>query len=241
MKTLVLVKHYKFEDLTDNCLGSLISSKGDKEIVVIDSTEDKDYFYDNIPVKKISNNIGLIESFNRFFIDGYDLYVYASNDVIFHSGWLEGIKQAIDLNKNIGILAPMYDQPGGGVLEMQVPKNILPGTEEWEAWVSKEILRNPIYIPTKHVDNVIFCFTKDLYNKIGLMDSNFKGAGWGANLDYCYRARKAGFTVVAAGRSFIHHAHRGTYGKIDPDYVRKAEQQRDEYLRKKYGDPGVVW
>lgn len=242
MKTQILVKHYKFRDLTDNCLKSLLLSYlDDTDITVIDSTEDEDYSYANIPVEKISNDIGLIGSFNRFVKDKYDLYVYASNDVIFHPSWLDGIKYALFCDKSIGVLAPMYDQADGGVLEMQVPKDLLPGTNAWVDWISDRLEDNPSFIETKHVDNVVFCFTGKLKEDIGLMDDNFPGAGWGANLDYCYRARKAGYKVVAAGKSFIHHAHRGTYGKIDPDYVRKAEEQRDRYLKEKYGDPSIVW
>ena len=242
MKTQVLVKHYKFKDLTDNCLKSLLLSYLDNtDILVIDSTEDEDYSYSNVDVEKISNEIGLIESFNRFVKDGYDLYVYASNDVIFHPSWLDGLKYAVFCDKQIGVLAPMYDQLGGGVLEMQVPKELIPGSTAWIDWVSEALDNNLDYIETKHVDNVVFAFTGELKNDIGLMDGNFPGAGWGANLDYCYRARMAGYKVVAASKSFIHHAHRGTYGKIDPDYVRKAEKQRDDYLKKKYGNPAVVW
>lgn len=242
MKTQILIKHYKYKDLTDACLNSLEKSiLGDTDVLIIDSTEDEDYHYKDFPVEKIPNTVWLIESFNRFVKDGYDLYVYASNDVIFHPNWLEGIKLALKEFNKIGVTAPMYDQPGGGVLEMPVRLDLIPGSEEWVEYVSKELEKNPTYILTKHVDNVVFAFTGEVKNKIGLMDGNFPYAGWGANLDYCYRARQAGFYVAASGKSFIHHAHRGTYGKLDSEYVKKAEKYRDEYLLKKYGRTDIVW
>lgn len=242
-RILILIKHYKFNDLTDNCIDSMLKSNLlGADIEVIDSTPDNDYRHTYINTyHKVDNRVSLIESYNLFFKPIYDLYVYASNDIIVHKNWLLGIVKSIENNDRLGVLAPMYDQVGGGVLEYFPPPNLVPGSEEWGVWLDNNLPEPGTYIKTKHVDNVVFCFTHKLYEQVGLPDGNFPGAGWGANLDYCYRARRAGFFVAASLGSFIHHAHRGTYGKIDPDYAKKAESQRDEYLRKKYGDPSIVW
>lgn len=238
MRTLALVKHYRFADLTDACLWSISASAIPLEttVRVIDSTPDADYRFPGVDVVKSDNAIGLIESFNQW-IDGFhDLYVCLNNDVVVHPRWLVGLQEAF--TGQVGIAAPLYDQPGGAWLELIPPYP--PDTPERAAWLDAH-LRPHVTSVVPHVDNCAWAFTQALVDRIGLPDGSFGGAGWGANLDYCYRARQAGFTVVVAHGAFVSHRHRGTYGKLDPDYVANAERQRDEALRRKYGDLSVVW
>lgn len=242
MRVQVLVKHYLYEDLTNACMDSLekqeiISNSIDwLKYTVIDSTPDSTYKYKNIEIEKIDNSVGLIESFNKFLDTSADMWICLNNDVYAHKYFVDQMAKALATD-NIGICAPMYDQPGGGILEMLCPYK--PADTEWSDWIDKHLPYR--YIDTKHVDNCAWGFNKKLVETIGLPDGNFPGAGWGANLDYCYRARKAGFKVVANMCTFVHHNHRGTYGKLDKDYAKHSEEQRDSYLIKKYGNKDEVW
>lgn len=241
MNIQILVKHYKFTDLTCDCIVSLKRSDlHGATITVIDSSNDFKYMCQMYDVNHevISNDIGLIESFNRFINKDADIVIELNNDVYVHPQWLTAILKVFE-NKKIGIVAPMYSQPDGAYLYFPCPYK--PQESEWEKYLNDNLPRPGTFAIHNHVDNCAWSFTKELINKIGLPDGNFKGAGWGANLDYCYRARKAGFLVASSSGSYIYHNHRGTYGKIDPNYVENAMKQRDEYLTEKYGNPGVVW
>jgi cephalosporin hydroxylase len=101
-----------------------------------------------------------------------------------------------------------------------------PEHPERATWVDAHLGASDSVQVTRHVDNCAWAFSQRLIDDIGLPDGAFPGAGWGANLDYCYRAREAGWLVVAARGSFISHRHRATYGRIDPDYAANAERHR---------------
>jgi len=243
MRTQVLVKHYLYKDLTDACLESLTKQEfpldkmesNDFKVTIIDSSPEGTYKYKNNVAQKIDNSVGLIESFNRFLDPEADIYLCMNNDTYAHSKYVWYMTEALS-EPTIGIAAPLYDQVGGGILEFACP--YLPSDKEWDKWLDNNLPQETV--DTKHVDNCAWGFSKKLVEIIGLPDGNFPGAGWGANLDYCYRARNVGFRVIANGYAFVHHNHRATYGK-DPNYVANAQRERDEYLTKKYGNASKVW
>jgi GT2 family glycosyltransferase len=241
MTTLVIIKHFRYTELTDACLASIKASMlpAGTDVLVVDSTPDADYVYGDVRVVKSDNALGLIESLNRAIDGQHDLYVCLNNDTVVHPRWLVSLQAVFERDARVGVAAPLYDQPGGGLLELVPP--FPPDHQERAAWLDAHLDPNDGVEVTRHVDNCVWAFPQRLVSQIGLPDGAFPGAGWGANLDYCYRARVAGWLVVAARGSFISHRHRATYGRIDPDYVANAERQRDEVLCAKYGNPGVVW
>lgn len=241
MKVEILIKHYKYEDLTTDCLDSirLMTMIEPVKIKVIDSTPDTTFMYQkplNYSLFTIDNSIGLIESFNRFIDPEYDLHLCLNNDVYVHPRFLTSIVQSLERYPEIGIIAPMYDQPGGGILEYPAPPfDWKTDTQNWSDYLSSNLPKDGSVKFAEHVDNCAWGFTKELITKIGLPDGNFPGAGWFANQDYCYRAKQAGFKVAACLGSFIHHNHRGTYNRLDMNYATKAQQEGYEYACKKYG------
>ena len=242
MKSIVFVKHWRLHDVTHACVASVLDNTEENYfIVVIDGSADEEpYTFPNqlVSVKPLIPNLGLIESFNRFIraMDA-DLWVCLNNDVIVADRWLEAMIACIKREPRIGVIAPLYDQPGGGWLERSAPP---PSDPRWQNHLDKFLAPPGVFAIYPHVDNCAWAFTKRLVDVIGLPDEQFTGAGWGANLDFCYRARKAGFLVAASLGSFVHHSGARTYGG-DPSYRSRSEASRDEILRRKYGDPSVVW
>ena len=233
MGTLVLVKHYMRADLTQRCVRSLVPTLDhDDKLVVIDGSYDLAP-YDGEEVEIVSwHGDGLISSFNdiiRYEDEarwGWDVDAYAclNNDVEVGLGWLGAIKTVLARNPQIGICAPLYDDPQGGWL-----------------WASGPMGQPHEFREFPHVDNCAWVFTEKLVQAIGLPDPAFTGAGWGANLDYCYRARKAGFLVAAALGAWVHHEGAATFG-VDPEYRAKARLERDRVLQMKYGARAAeVW
>lgn len=237
MNISILIKHYKYNDLTIDCLNSLFRSDlCGADVIVIDSTEDSDFkYYGSYTYHQINNSIGLIESFNQFIDGRSDLYLCLNNDIYVHKNWLNSIVRCLESDKKIGIIAPLYDQPGGGILEYPKPPFEV-GTTDWDIYLTNSLRGNfGRYAEAQHVDNCAWGFTQELINSIGLPDGTAPGAGWYANQDYSYRAKMAGYKTVASLGSFIHHAHRGTYNRLDSGYATKAQQEGFEWVSNKYG------
>ena len=238
-----MVKHWSFHEVTNKCLNSLIALGEDFRITVIDGSSKKlPYLYTHprIHVVPLEPNLGLIPSFNRFWTPDDDLTLCLNNDVIVSRNWMAEIIGAVNRNARIGIVATLCDDPNAGYLCRKVTDE-LPGSEEWHQEVIeklKPLAQSHVY--TRHVDNHAWGFTKALTTAIGLPDDRFKGAGWGANLDYCHRARERGFLVAMVLGGYVHHTAGVSYVQ-DPDYRRRSEEERDSVLRAIYDDPAVVW
>lgn len=243
MKVTVLVKHYQRSDLTDACVESIRRSTPEPHrLMVIDGSADEQPWKSSHPevrVVPVLSDLGLIASFNPFIDGSADLWLCLNNDVIVSRRWMEGILVALACSPEVGIIAPLYDDPGGAWLYFPPPPYPV-RSEEWQAHLDAALPPPGVLQFVKHVDNCAWGFTQRLVDAVGLPDERFTGAGWGANLDYCYRARRAGFLVAVSRGSFVHHAKAATYG-ADLEYRRKAEEARDRVLREKYGDPAVVW
>lgn len=242
MRTNIFVKHYRFVNLTTTCIQSIFehTARGDWTLTVLDASKDfpAEWIVETPTrglclVRTIPSETDLIASFNAAIRQfPAEFYLCLNNDIIVAPQWLEAMETCLQRNPRIGIVAPLYDQADGGWLHFAAPH---PSEPEWKTYLSENLAQPGTYRILPHVDNCAWGFTQTLVERIGLPDERFKGAGWGANLDFCWRARQVGFLVVASDGSFVHHGHRMTYGKLDPDYAVKATAERDRVLREKYG------
>lgn len=75
---------------------------------------------------------------------------------------------------------------------------------------------------------------KDVVKKIGLLDDGMP-RGWGVELDYCYRAKKANFgTYLVQDIAIQHYGHKS---QVDHgEYSHYANIEMNGRLREKYGD-----
>lgn len=76
---------------------------------------------------------------------------------------------------------------------------------------------------------------------IGLLDADtFAPLGWGAEIDYCLRARAAGLEVVVTRLSYLHHERSVTANAVFPggyeEYLAKAYPVAVEGMRRKWGE-----
>lgn len=249
MRTRILIKHFRRSNLTDPCVLSTVSAAlrlDDWQLMVLDGSHAEQPY--RLPwsaevsfpvsIQSVPIDAGLIASFNPFMREA-DFYVCLNNDTVLHPRCLIGMEQVVRTHPEVGIIAPLYDDPGGGWLYREPPR-ATPGTIGWRDVLESRLAPSGAWLSVPHVDNCGWGIAQRLIEAIGLPDEAFQGAGWGSNLDYCYRARQAGFRVAVSLGSYLHHVGAATYGE-DPDYRRNAERARDAALRQKYPDPSVVW
>jgi GT2 family glycosyltransferase len=126
----------------------------------------------------------------------------------------EQLHQLEDLIKGKkGIFSPVVNSPHAGVMHKQGD-----AVQRKVPWVE-------FVCPIIH---------RDVIEAIGLLDEGMP-RGWGIELDYCYRARKAGFNTYLVQDIAIHHY--GHKSQVDHgEYSHYANIEMNGRLREKYGD-----
>lgn len=151
-----------------------------------------------------------------------DYIVVMNNDMEFDPKWLSELVKVAESDKTIGIV-------GSGYTEKNIDFVRLGYVE------SGNVLLNfkPVDIPKKKyrnlpdlmkVDNTFGLTRKKLLNKIGLFDEKFF-IYW-EEVDLCYRAKKAGYKIVAATKSIVFHGGSQTMKKYS--YLKRFHYDKNK-------------
>ena len=147
------------------------------------------------------NNVGLAWALER----GYEYVMLLNSDTMIIPGLISELVKVLDADPTIGIV-------GAKNVLMENPDFTwgLYGQVTWGPMLVKTVGRfardQRLQAPPKDVDWVIgnaCMMRREALQKVGLFDEEF----WQCNedVDWCYRARKAGFRVVYADRAAILH------------------------------------
>lgn len=129
--------------------------------------------------------------------------LYAGDDVRFiEPNTVKRLQEAAYSDKTIGILAPWISNTNLGMSQLR--------HYFWKGYVAFPL----VYI------------RRDLLNVIGFLEERFWGYGWD-DVDFCFRARKAGFRVGVVSDIVIEHDIGKHFGKT--------------FQRVTAGDDGIIW
>lgn len=161
------------------------------------------------------NQTHFTESFNRAIQENlhnnWDYVMICNNDINLNATDVEMLE--ITLNGREGIFSPALNSP------------------HWKV-MSKE--GDELFRQVPWVEFVCPIIHRDVIEAIGLLDDGMP-RGWGVELDYCYRAKKAGFGTYLVQDIAIHHY--GHKSQADHgEYSHYANIEMNDRLREKYGD-----
>jgi GT2 family glycosyltransferase len=198
MTVHIFVLHYEKDEVTNACLEALLGDalvpSEDTKLFVIDNGSPVPYDTEflSFSVIRFDENLPLIDAYNRAMQENpADAYICMANDTNPAVGMVGKLVAVLD-DPHVGIVAPGTNDMGAGILWVSQPGD----------WSS---------IPTTHVDNTCWGFRQDLVDKIGWPDAEGHPhrANWYANRLYCWKARMAGYLVLAVRSAYIGHAHHG--------------------------------
>lgn len=176
------------------------------------------------------NNIGIKDAVDR----GASYVISMNNDLILSKDLLVKLVKLAESDKTIGLIAPkMYFAKGfefhrdrykpselgkviwyaGGVIDRNNVYSSHRGVDEVDAGQYEEVT------DTDFVNGACFLITKNLIDKIGLIDEKFF-LYW-EDADYSERARRAGFRVVYTPQTHLWHMvskSTGNIGSSSNDY-----------------------
>jgi len=211
----VIVLNYNGENYLKNCFESLGSQTYENyEVIMVDNASEDDsieYVKGNFPwVKVIRNekNLGFAAGNNWGIREARgDIIALLNNDTIADSEWLEESVRTFEQSENIGITQGKiysYDEPSKHVSYSYkfFPSYKMP-------WVTVSNVKNES--SAKEVDVVsgaAMVFKREILDKIGFLDEGY--FFYFEDLDFCLRAKKAGYGIVYNPRAVILHKGNGT-------------------------------
>lgn len=217
MKTSIVLLTFNQLHYTKSCIDSIrtYTDKGTYEIIVVDnhSTDDTvKWLKKQEDIQTIFNNenLGFPKGCNQGMkIAQGDNILLLNNDVIVTPNWLSNLTTCLYSSEHIGAVGAVTNSCSNyqtipipyKTLEDMIPfakKNNVSNKEQWE--------ERPRLIG--------FCMLikKQVVEKIGLLDERFSPGNFEDD-DYCYRIRKAGYTLMLCKDVFIHHFGSASFSK----------------------------
>jgi GT2 family glycosyltransferase len=192
---------------TMQCLESILRlpDKGD-EIIVVDnaSTDGTPEYLKGVGVTVMNNatNLGCAKAWNQGIrASRGDVIGILNNDIVVTRGWLPALLRFMEQSGH-GIVSPAMRE---GPLDYEVDRYAAEFTS-----ACREAARPGLLGPCMLV-------RREVFDKAGLFDEGFSYGGC-EDVDFLWRAEKAGFTAGVTGAAFIHH-----FGMVTQKAVKKSE------------------
>ena len=225
---LLAVPVYGRADLTDTVLADLARDPVDgARVVVVDNRGD--YEHPGAEVVRPGRNLKWLGTVN-WALDtataaGDEVCVVLNNDTRLSRGYLAAVVRTFAACDDVAVAAGVYD----------------------DFWLHQRALTVPAtaadYEPVDAYRSVPFCdgtgiaFSVAAAARIGRLDAvAFPEQGYGADLDYAIRARRAGYRCVVTEGAYLSHLRRGTMDGVPEE---TGEFHRHEILtgmESLYGD-----
>jgi len=243
MKLGFIVLHYIFSEITDNCLQSISLHAADVPVLVVDNGSPIPY-QSNKPVLRLEKNISLAAAMNlgtRNLLEqnNVDIALQLNNDILITRNTVTEIEWVFGTFRQVGVASPVMDQKDADFAYFPCPFD--PG-EEAEKYLAQTLPKHK-KISLPFVDNAAFAIRRSTWEQVGPLEERFTGASWGANYDYCWRARALKWDVALVKSAFVFHKHRSTWSQLDKSYFENSVNKMMAQTQEVWGDLArkVLW
>ena len=215
-KVSIIIPVYNHLKLTMECINDVIKTSGvDLEIIVVDDGSKEPIsriipkLFPDVKLLTNENNLGFAKTVNKGIRSASsNLICLLNNDIkLPNHNWL---KLMIDSLKEYDMTAP-----AGG--RMDNNWNYQPG----EAKSNKEKFT--------YLVGWALLIKKEVIDKIGMISEAF-GFGYWEDVEYSYRAKKAGFKLGITPETQIQHLYHATFKKEGYDLVKEYQEKRKIFL-----------
>ncbi len=246
-KVSIVVVTYNNLEMNRQCLRSIYSQTTwpNFEVTVVDNAstdgtreflEVSERTYPRLSVILNDSNLGFAAANNQALKKtSGDYIVLLNNDTIVARGWLETLIRHLHANPEIGIIGPVTNAIGN---EAMVPVEYS-DVEQIPIWAQDYVRR--------HADEVfeipmlaMFCVAmrREVFEKVGPLDERF-GIGMFEDDDYAIRVRRAGYRIVCARDSFVHHWMKAAFGRIPTVEYQMLFDRNRRLFEEKWGCPWI--
>ncbi len=211
MKASVIVLSWNGMDYLEDCLDAVLSQDyPDLEVIVADngSTDGStDFVAEHYPQVRLirnecnlgfaaGNNVGLRAATG-------DVLVLLNQDTVVRPGWLEALVEALSTDPDIGIVGGKALYPDGTIQHAGGYVNERGGGSHY-GYRQEDVGQFDQMRDVDYVTGAALAITRQALQAIGGLDEGFKPAYF-EDVDWCYRARRAGFRVVYVPQAVLIH------------------------------------
>ena len=238
----IFVLCYNRIDKTKQCVNSIIkyTDKIRYHLYLVDngSTDGTVEFFETVPYKyksilKISDNKCCAFALNTAMkLCSSKYIVTVTNDVVVTTNWLTNLIVCIESDERIGYVVPM----SSNVSNLQELGLKFSSIEEMQIKALKYNKSDPSKWQERlRLINIVAVFRKEVVDLAGVFDLGFLH-DFGED-DLSIRIRRAGYKLVLAGDTFIHHNHdfRNLEDKDPIEFQNSLEAGRKAYKDKYFG------
>lgn len=197
-----------------DCVTTVKNYSKDYELIIVDngSTEHYDWSKECDTYIRFDKNYGISRGWNIGLLASRGVYkVILGDDTLVSEGWLEGLKEAMQM-PNAGVVNPHVEHLPAGE-----------GIVENYKWPS----------------GACFMLTQNTLDKVGYFDQDtYWPANW-EDLDYWYRLYKAGFKMYRNYHVSIQHLEGQTVHS--PDISAHSDDNKRAFIKKHGFDPTNVF
>lgn len=222
-RTLLAIPAYGSPELTDAVLRDLLRDDpllpADLRLVVVDNQGDYVLpgWAAGVELVRTGENLRWIGTANWAFGQarewGHEVVVLLNNDTRLSRGFVRGLVDAVQ--GDVGAAAACYDDFWLHQRAVDVPAQA-------EAYEPRDAVRDVPFC-----DGTAIAISAAAVDAVGVLDTKaFPQHGYGADVDWAIRARRAGWRCVVTEAVFVHHLRRVTMTRVG----RTAEDNRAEIL-----------
>ncbi len=221
----IIIPIYNAREMTNRCIESVLEhAHADFRLVLVDdaSTDlglraDLDEWATRDPrivLLRNEKNLGFTGTANRGMrhADGRDILLLNSDTEVF-AGFLERLSAAAYADASTGVLTPFSNNATICSIPEFPRDNDIPDGYTPASWAEVVSLVSRSARP-EIVTGVGFCMyvKAEVVAKIGYLDEDAFGRGFGEENDLCERAKKAGYTVRLCDDVFVYHKGKASFG-----------------------------
>lgn len=167
-----------------------------------------------------------------------DLLVLLNNDVIVSNNWLSNMQHCLLSEAQVGIVGP-YTNYASGIQGVSTPP--YETFEQYRQMSGAMNEPNPErYMEVERLVGFCMLFRRELITAIGMLDERFS-PGHYEDDDFCYRTRLAGYKLILAGDTFVHHHGSASFRKQRPLHIQRLLSRNLSLFQAKWGfDPRTL-
>lgn len=230
----IIIPAFNEHEMTAECITALRECGGVDEIILIDNGSDPPFTkpytgFIDCQLLRNEENLGFPKAVNQGIAAAKNpIVVLLNNDVIVTPGWAE--KLALSLGY-YSIVGPVTNYSAG---KQRVSLPVYENTQELnEAAKERAEQYGDRVEEVRWVIGYCMAFWRSLWEEIGPFDESL----WpccGEEIDFCLRARDAGYRIGIVLGCFVHHEGSRTFQAMGLDYPEIIERN-EEHLRKRWG------
>lgn len=164
-----------------------------------------------------------------------DVVVLLNNDVFVQPDWLEQLLEPFKESPQIGVVGCKLLYPDGTIQHLGAELTY-PLAHSHHLYYKQEVsatLNLPAVQDMPYVTGAAMAIHRSVMDKIGLLDEMFHPIYY-EEVDYCYRAKAAGFRVVVAAKAMAVHNESTSMNRLNELKLKMLQRNRYYFVLKHY-------